>query len=69
MFPWSSECLRITPLRAVRKLTDTVLRTLNAELDALYADSGRPSQPDDSRRGANPGKLIFDGVYPRNSER
>ena len=31
------------PLRAVRKLTDTVLRTLGPELDALYADSGRPS--------------------------
>jgi predicted transposase YbfD/YdcC len=31
------------PLRAVRKLTDTVLRTLSPELGALYADSGRPS--------------------------
>jgi transposase len=31
------------PLRAVRQLTDTVLRSLSAELDALYADSGRPS--------------------------
>jgi transposase len=31
------------PLRAVRKLTDTVLGSLSAELDALYADSGRPS--------------------------
>jgi len=31
------------PLRAVRKLTDTVLGLLNAEFDALYADSGRPS--------------------------
>jgi transposase len=31
------------PLRAVRKLTDTVLRSLNPELDALYASSGRPS--------------------------
>ena len=31
------------PLRAVRKLTDTVLRTLSQEFDALYADSGRPS--------------------------
>ena len=27
----------------VPKLTDTVLRSLSAELDALYADSGRPS--------------------------
>ena len=31
------------PLREVRKLTDTVLRSLNAEFDALYAESGRPS--------------------------
>jgi transposase len=31
------------PLRAVRKLTDTVLRTLRPEFDALYADSGPPS--------------------------
>src|SRR5665213_313661 len=31
------------PLRAVRKLTDAVLRALSPEFDALYADSGRPS--------------------------
>ena len=31
------------PLRAVRKLTDTVLGTLSPEFDVLYADSGRPS--------------------------
>jgi transposase len=31
------------PLRAVRKLTDGVLSTLNPEFDALYAASGRPS--------------------------
>ncbi len=31
------------PLREVRKLTDAVLRSLSPELDALYADSGRPS--------------------------
>lgn len=31
------------PLRAVRKLTDGVLRSLDAEFDALYQDSGRPS--------------------------
>ena len=30
-------------LRAVRKLTDTVLGTLSPEFDVLYADSGRPS--------------------------
>ncbi len=31
------------PLRAVRKLTDVVLRKLSPEFDALYANSGRPS--------------------------
>jgi transposase len=30
-------------LREVRKVTDTVLHSLNAEFDALYAESGRPS--------------------------
>jgi len=31
------------PLRAVRQSTDTVLRKLSPEFDALYLDSGRPS--------------------------
>jgi transposase len=31
------------PLREVRRVTDVVLEALSAELDALYADSGRPS--------------------------
>jgi transposase len=31
------------PLRAVRKVTDVVLHTLSPELDALYAEAGRPS--------------------------
>ena len=31
------------PLRTVRELTDAVLRTLSAEFDGLYANSGRPS--------------------------
>jgi transposase len=30
-------------LREIRKLTDDVLRSLNAEFDALYSDQGRPS--------------------------
>jgi transposase len=30
-------------LRAVRKLTDKVLRLLSAEFDGLYAATGRPS--------------------------
>jgi hypothetical protein len=31
------------PLRAIRKLTDTVLRSLSGEFDKLYSASGRPS--------------------------
>ena len=31
------------PLREVRRVTDTVLRSLSSEFDALYAESGRPS--------------------------
>jgi transposase len=31
------------PLRAVRKLTNVVLASLDAEFDKLYKDSGRPS--------------------------
>jgi transposase len=31
------------PSRAVRKLADTVLRSLSGEFDKLYAASGRPS--------------------------
>ena len=31
------------PQRAICQLTDTVLRSLSPEFDALYADSGRPS--------------------------
>jgi hypothetical protein len=30
-------------LRELRRVTDAVLRTLSPALDALYADSGRPS--------------------------
>ena len=31
------------PLRAIRTLTDEVLRSLSADFDALYSDHGRPS--------------------------
>src|SRR6202795_5397357 len=31
------------PLRAIRKLTDGLLRSLNSDFDALYAETGRPS--------------------------
>ena len=31
------------PLREIQRVTDTVLRSLSAEFDSLYAASGRPS--------------------------
>ena len=31
------------PLRAIRRLTDLVLRSLSQEFDSLYSASGRPS--------------------------
>jgi len=31
------------PLRAIRQLTDEVLRSLDSDFDALYAELGRPS--------------------------
>jgi transposase len=53
------------PLRAVGKLTDVVLRSLSAELDALYADSGRPSiAPESILRG-----LLLQVFYSVRSER
>ena len=53
------------PLRAVRQLTDTVLGSLSAELDALYADSGRPSiAPEYILRG-----LLLQVFYSVRSER
>jgi hypothetical protein len=39
MFRYVSLEQRVPPLRAVRKLTDVVLRSWSAELDALDADS------------------------------
>src|ERR1039458_10334310 len=52
-------------LRAVRSLTDTVLRTLSREFDALYADSGRPSiEPEYILRA-----LLLQVLYSVRSER
>ena len=53
------------PLRAVRKLTDAVLRTLSPELDALYADSGRPTIAPESNLRA----LLLQVLYSVRSER
>jgi transposase len=53
------------PLRAVGKLTDVVLRSLSAELDALDADSGRPSIAPESILRA----LLLQVFYSVRSER
>jgi transposase len=53
------------PLRAVRKMTDEVLRSLSAEFDTLYAESGRPSiAPEYVLRG-----LLLQVFYSVRSER
>ena len=53
------------PLRAVRKLTDAVLRSLSPDFDALYADSGRPSiAPEYILR-----PLLLQVFYPVRAER
>ncbi len=36
---------RTHPLRSIKGYADTVLRSLNRDIDALYADTGRPSIP------------------------
>jgi transposase len=52
-------------LREVRKLTDTVLRSLSLEFDALYAASGRPSiAPEYILRA-----LLLQDFYSMRSER
>jgi transposase len=46
MFSYVSLARRVSadhPLHEVRKLADTVLAALSRELDALYAEGGRPS--------------------------
>jgi transposase len=53
------------PLREIRRLTDTVLRSLSAEFDELYAASGRPSiAPEDVLRA-----LLLQAFYTVRSER
>ena len=52
-------------LRAVRKLTDAVLRILSPEFDVLYADSGWPSITPEYVLVA----LLWQGFYSVRSER
>jgi transposase len=53
------------PLREIRKLSDTVLRSLSAEFDALYSASGRPSIAPEYMLRA----LLLQAFYSVRSER
>jgi len=53
------------PLREIRKLSDTVLRSLNAEFDVLYSASGRPSIAPEYMLRA----LLLQAFYSVRSER
>src|SRR5471030_2357096 len=53
------------PLREIRKLSDTVLRSLSGEFDALYSASGRPSIAPEYMLRA----LLLQAFYSVRSER
>ncbi len=53
------------PLREIGRLADEVLRWLNAEFDALYSTSGRPS----IAPGYVLGSLLLQAFYSVRSER
>jgi len=53
------------PLRAVRKLTDEVLKSMSGKLDKLYADVGRPSIAPERLLRA----LLLQAFYSIRSER
>jgi len=53
------------PLRRIRAMTDTALRALSAEFDALYAAGGRPSIAPEKLLRA----LLLQVLYSRRSER
>jgi transposase len=53
------------PLREIRRLSDTVLRSLSAEFDALYSSTGRPSIAPEYMLRA----LLLQAFYSVRSER
>jgi transposase len=53
------------PLRAIRRMTDTALRRLSRQLEALYATTGRPSVPPEKLLRA----LLLQVLYSVRSER
>jgi len=53
------------PLRAIRLMTDEVLRTLSPRFDKMYSDMGRPSIPPEQLLRA----LLLQSLYTIRSER
>jgi Transposase domain (DUF772) len=53
------------PLRAIRLMTDQVLRELSPRFDRMYSDMGRPSIPPEQLLRA----LLLQGLYTIRSER
>lgn len=68
MFSYLSPEARVRadhPLRAIRLMTDEVLRTLSPLFDRMYSDIGRPSIPPEQLLRA----LLLQGLYTIRSER
>jgi transposase len=68
MFSYVSPEARVRPdhpLRAIRLMTDQVLRDLSPRFDRMYSDVGRPSIPPEQLLRA----LLLQGLYTIRSER
>src|SRR5688572_10883444 len=68
MFSYLSPEARVRadhPLRAIRQMTDRVLRELSPRFDRMYSDIGRPSIPPEQLLRA----LLLQGLYTVRSER
>jgi len=68
MFSYLSPEARVRadhPLRAIRQMTDQVLRELSPRFDRMYSDIGRPSIPPEQLLRA----LLVQGLYTVRSER
>ena len=68
MFSYLSPEARVRPdhpLRAIRLMTDQVLRELSPRFDRMYSDMGRPSIPPEQLLRA----LLLQGLYTIRSER
>jgi transposase len=68
MFSYLSPEARVRadhPLRAIRRMTDQVLRELSPRFDRMYSEMGRPSIPPEQLLRA----LLLQGLYTIRSER